>query len=375
MTNAKILRLAGIVSVGNITDTDRLGIPLWQVQVRAFSGFESQQRYISCFGKAVRQKEARRGAVMEAIERSNATQGRSVLRTELVSVRDIKAAGRCFLHPKDISISEGTNDVIINYRNDQKIEWVCGKNLTGDGRVLIPAEYVFVPYQAGEHAHALGASFASGLGCAFSRGAAIVHGLLELVERHNAEVAYVLDKPTLVDFSQTRSKPLLWLLKCFRRAGINITVKDVTHKIGIPTFIAASDDPHTHNPYLLCGGQAAHWDAETAMIGAITEVAQSRMAVIWGGKSGGHDPRKYTKKNYHRLKSQMGLWFDESDPKRDANQYRKKKISSVRAATRHVVSELGAAGFKKIYWVDLTNRELKIPVVKCIIPGMMYDMV
>src|SRR4029077_20234630 len=92
------------------------------------------------------------------------------------------------------------------------------------------------------------------------------------------------------------------LVEKFNRAGILLTVKDITSDIGIPTFNASSVEWVTHDYGYLAEGHGTHPDARIALLRAITEVSQTRAANIQGARD---DLRKvkYSQENTDEKRS------------------------------------------------------------------------
>src|SRR6185503_6274388 len=87
-----------------------------------------------------------------------------------------------------------------------------------------------------------------------------------------------------VDISGIDFEPVSKLADKFERAGISLTVKDITSDTGIPTFNASSVEWVSHDYGYLAEGHGTHPDARIALLRAITEVSQTRAANIQGAR-------------------------------------------------------------------------------------------
>ena len=87
-----------------------------------------------------------------------------------------------------------------------------------------------------------------------------------------------------MDISSVDFQPVRVLVENFRKAGISLTVKDITSDTGIPTFNASSVEWVSHDYGYLAEGHGTHPDARIALLRAITEVSQTRAANIQGAR-------------------------------------------------------------------------------------------
>ena len=65
--------------------------------------------------------------------------------------------------------------------------------------------------------------------------------------------------------------------KKFSDAQVEVTLRDITSDVGIPTMAAVADDVLLKDPTLLTIGIGTHTNARIAVMRALTEVAQSRL--------------------------------------------------------------------------------------------------
>lgn len=361
----KILRKINLTRLTDITSLDVLGIPVW---TSFRSHVDLPEDNISVYnGKGFTRKSARLGAIMEAVERFSAEKPNSNLKTLVASVDDQVRNERNHLSPKDTPLCQETT-----YRNSQPLEWVRGKNLLNGKETWLPATAVFCPYTAPENTKSFGYWSSTGLASSFSKTTALIRALLELIERDHAAMSRFLEKETCVDLDRIASKPVKWLLEKFRKAGVNLVVKDITCNLDIPTFMASCDDPHTHNVNLLNSGFAAHWDPETALSKAILEAAQSRLTTLQGAREDLiRHTKRYGKRNYLRLRNDtLRYFFDASGPKSDLSRFNKPVFRSPRHALDGLLRLLDRNGFDRVLAADLTSDQTGIPVVRTIVPNL-----
>ena len=136
---------------------------------------------------------------------------------------------------------------------------------------------------------------------------------------------------------------------------------------GIPTVIAATDDVKLKDPALLVMGAGSHLKPATAVVRAITEAAQSRVVQIQGAREDTDREGFIRSVGYDRMKRLNYFWFEEGE---------KVSLSEVQDLSRKSPAEnidlileklRGIA--EKVLVVDLSRKEVAVPVVRVIIPG------
>ena len=100
-----------------------------------------------------------------------------------------------------------------------------------------------------------------------------MHGRLSRARGIPVRAVVNIDDPTLLDMQ-----------KKFADAQVEVTVRDITSDIGIPTMAAVADDVLLKDPSLLTIGIGTHTSARIAVMRALTEVAQSRLTQIHGAR-------------------------------------------------------------------------------------------
>ncbi|MEA1966028.1 MAG: YcaO-like family protein, partial [Euryarchaeota archaeon] len=253
---------AGITRVADITDLDRIGIPVFSsIRPTADDGAISVYN-----GKGATPEEARVSAMMEGIERYSA----EVHDREMVTGRfsELNSCGNA-LNPDELILPQSTDP-------DQSIQWTGGYDLMNDEEILVPASAVFHPLPLSKDHATLFRTNTNGLASGNELEEAIFHGFSEVIER---------DAWSLVEASRNTGPNIISpdngmvgdLMDRFSDAEVSVQIRDMTSDIGIPTFAAVSDDILLKDPALLTIGMGTHTNAYVAMLRAITEVAQSRL--------------------------------------------------------------------------------------------------
>lgn len=346
-----VLPRAGITRVADITNLDRIGIPVFS-SIRP----TAEEGAISVYnGKGATPVEARVSAVMEGIERfSGELQDHAVIHAryeELVRERHA-------LDPGDLILPPGADP-------HMTLPWVAGWDMVLDEEILVPAHAVFHPLN---HESRLFRTNTNGLASGNTREEAVFHALMEVIER---------DAWSLVEATRNTGSLVTEisdgigaeLLHRFTDASVDVVIKDITSDIGIPTIAAVADDVLLKDPALLTIGMGSHTNAGIALLRALTEVAQSRLTQIHGAREDTTDAGFRKQLGYERTKRMNRYWFNgtgevrfQEIPSFDSDDF----LTDI----RYVVSALGRVGLHRVIVVDLTREEIGIPVVRVIVPGL-----
>jgi ribosomal protein S12 methylthiotransferase accessory factor len=350
---------AGITRVADITDLDRIGIPVFSsIRPTADDGAISVYN-----GKGATPEEARVSAMMEGIERYSA----EVHDREMVTGRfsELDSCGNA-LNPDELILPQSTDP-------DQSIQWINGYDLVNDEEILVPASAVFHPLPLSKDHATLFRTNTNGLASGNELEEAIFHGLSEVIER---------DAWSLVEASRNTGPNIISpdngmvgdLMDRFSDAEVSVQIRDMTSDIGIPTFAAVSDDLLLKDPTLLTIGMGTHTNAYVAMLRAITEVAQSRLTQIHGAREDTTVAEFRTKIGYERTKRINRHWFGASDGTgegdRDFDSITSFESDDFLDDIGYMIRNLEGAGMDRAIVVDLTRSEIDVPVVRVIVPGL-----
>ncbi|NYT04877.1 MAG: YcaO-related McrA-glycine thioamidation protein [Methanomicrobiales archaeon] len=346
-----VLPRAGITRVADITNLDRIGIPVFSsIRPTAENGAISVYN-----GKGATPLEARVSAVMEGIERYC---GEVRDHPVFTGSYDDIAGDRNALDPADLILPAASD-------RGQELPWVSGWDIVADEEIAVPAHAVFHPLG---HPSRLFRTNTNGLASGNTREEAVFHALMEVIER---------DAWSLVEATRNTGPRVdsidegigADLLRRFRDASVDVVIKDITSDIGIPTIAAVADDVLLQDPALLTIGMGSHTNAAIALLRALTEVAQSRLTQIHGAREDTTEADFRKKLGYERTKRLNRYWFDgrgevafSSIASFDSDDF----LTDI----RHVLALLGRAGLDRVIAVDLTREEIGIPVVRVIVPGL-----
>ncbi len=343
---------AGITRVADITDLDRIGIPVYScIRPAAAEGAISVYN-----GKGGTEAEAKVAGIMEGIERYSAE---AVPRDLMpVTYANMRINGENPVDPRDLILPTATDPT-------QELPWVKGWDIVNNEEVSVP--FCAVVHPNPYYMPTLFRSSSNGVASGNTLEEAIFYALTELIER---------DSWSLVETTRDTGKKLSDLppkvaemAKKFEDAGVEVILRDITSDLGIPTIAAVADDVQMKDPRLLMIGMGTHSNPEIAMIRALSEVAQSRATQIHGAREDATIAQFREMMGYDRVKRMNAYWFkgEEYEP---ASSVPSCATDDFKTDIEEIVRRLVAAGLDRVIVCDLTDPELDIPVVRVIVPGL-----
>jgi ribosomal protein S12 methylthiotransferase accessory factor len=388
-----IAKQIGVTRLADITHMDVLRIPNYSAVL------PGTQDYIWVYsGKGPTKAHARASALMESIERyTSLPRGKINYITANFEKMANEYGRKYIIHPDDV-----LEPLRFPYRDDAILNFVEGVDLFTNEKVYVPAGIAQSRYEPqGSVVSPFQFSHTNGLASGNVIEEAICHALCEVIERDAVSLAdlrssaipfHVLrsiidavryngfnvkslqsdmyvDDPDIfpeVDVSVANSMYINFLLSRFKEENIPLLIKDITTDIGIPTFIATSVQWITHNYGYLAEGHGTHPDARIALVRAITEVSQTRAANIQGARD---DLRKM---NYEMGNTaETKAWqFMHSKKRKDFDSVKTCENSDILEDIHLILHNLKNAGLERTVAVNLTDREIRIPVVRVIVPGL-----
>jgi len=357
------IKTIGVTRIADITNLDRLGIPIFSaIRPSAAKGA------ISIYsGKGSTEQRARISAIMESFERClaerpglNANIKGGISAPALVESYTSATESCTVLDPAALLLPQP-------YLPQSLLEWVGAYDLMNKEEVFVSSNSVYHPYDSPGRCQKLFLSNTNGLASGNVIEEAILHGLLEVIER---------DAISIAQFSRNLGKEIVLteedgylyeLASKFKDAGIELKVWLVPTDTGIPTVIAATDDVKLKDPALLVMGAGSHLKPEIAVSRAITEAAQSRVVQIQGAREDTDREGFIRSVGYDRMKRLNWFWFEEGE---------KISLSEVQDLSRKspaenidVILEKLKGLTERVLVVDLSREDVKVPVVRVIIPG------
>lgn len=353
-----LCQVAGVTRVADITGLDRVGIPVFSsIRPDAESGAITVYN-----GKGASIEQARVSAIMEALERySGELRGDKIVRR---GVEDMLSSENA-IDPRSLILPPGTLSLVMH----QSVGWVRGFDLQEKEEVFVPASAVYHPY-ASRLDLPLFRTNTNGLASGNTMEEAVVHGLCEVVERDAWSICEARRKPVAdieppLDDGLVRS-----MMERFITQGIEVHLKDLTSDVGLPTFAAAADDVRLQDPALLCLGMGTHLSPRITVIRALTEVAQSRLTQIHGAREDTTRGGPARQLGYERMKRLNAMWFSPAQRSVPLSSFSGLDTPDLYEDLMIVLDRLKGKGFKRAVAIDLTRKELGIPVVRMVVPGM-----
>jgi ribosomal protein S12 methylthiotransferase accessory factor len=293
------------------------------------------------YGKGLKMHQARASYLMETAERYSAFSSFSDSQTigykkefKLVKSRysDLRDKGLNALDPNEMNLEA-------LYEN-QELYWIVAEELAEEGsrEIYVPAQLVFLFCNLDEVSITSGIT-SNGLASGNTMEEAKLHALLEYIERDSEKT--VLYSPERCFLLEAEDENVSDILSGCGKKGIYIQFLDITPDFGIPCYKAFVQ---ALNGGIL-KGCGAHLDGKIAAARALTEL--SYPYPLWCGSV--PPPKELKTIMYEDLPD-----YSSGNVSDDLQILEKLLIRN---------------GYRPIY-IDLTRRDLGIPVVKVIIPGL-----
>jgi thioglycine synthase len=347
-----LLERIGIARVGDLTDLDVVGIPVYSaIRPAAAKGLTTVAS-----GKGLTRRSARVSAMMEAIERRYCEPDGAV--TSHGSYAELHERRRT-LDPRKMVVRRGHA-----WTPDTPLTWSMMRCIINDIDVLVPALAVFVPF---ENEADLMSSNTIGLAAGNDFLDATIQGLYEVLEHDSTAfgeklgMGYRVRRDTLVE-------PHRSLVEKFERAGLNVTIHVYTGGLPVPAFFVIIDDPRGQDGMLFNGGAGCHLNPEIALTRALTEAAQSRLTVISGAREDleGQAYRRHA--SYAQLRDYLYTWSS-GRPWIDYDAVPNRSAGDNAVDLRVLLDTLIEHELKLVLTKELAPPGLPFSVVKVVIPG------
>jgi ribosomal protein S12 methylthiotransferase accessory factor len=341
---------AGISEVRDITELDVLGVPVF-VSVRPQARGEA-----FTFGKGLRSVDAEVGAYMEALEFYFAEPGIGDVSTHWGSARDVAGHERA-----DDAILDFVPLLQREVDLDGPLLLALARDLESGAECAIPAELIYYP--APEVGQSLFGSSTNGLASGNSVLEATIQALLELIERDIWSFEFVRNVSKLVE-AASLPDGVSEIVGRAEQNGLQLKVRTILNDYRIPFFAAFVFDLNNPSRKTFNGGWACDLDRDRALIRAVNEAAQSRVAFIHGGrKAPASDADEQVRRHMMGVSDprQQVLLTDIPDLAVDSTL--QQKLDALIEILRRVVRE-------PIYRVVFTPPDSPLQVVRVVVPLM-----
>ena len=328
--NEDKLRTVGITRIADITDLDRIGMPVFTA-IRP----TAEDGAISIYGgKGISKDHAKASAMMEGFERYSAEK-QDDDETVIATVAEIGEKGD-YIDPKSLNLNQKFEKTDLS---DMTLEWNMSHDLISGKEYYVPSNAVFHPYIHDNSVESLFKSNTNGLASGNVLEEAILHGIFEVIERDAWSIFEMTHKNySQINIDSIESELITDIIDKFESEGIKIKLMDFTADINIPTIAASADDTVT-----------------TQINGAREDTVRADFAREAG---------------YERMKRINKYYFKQEEDQIDLSDIENKSTTSITKDLEIVKDELIANDIKQILYADLTRPEIDVSVVRVIIPEM-----
>jgi YcaO-like protein with predicted kinase domain len=352
----------GITRVANVTGLDSVGIPVVMVcRPNSRSVAVSQ-------GKGIDLLSARASGLMESAELYHAESITLPLR--LATYEELRYQHNV-IDVEELPRSSGSR-----FHPNLRLLWCEGRDLLNGENVYVPYELVHMNYTTPlPDGHGCFRATSNGLASGNDALEAISHGICEVVERDATTLWKLRNVETLdknrLDLDSVDDPICQEILEKLKRAGLSVTVWDITSDIEIATFacviLPRDDSVMWHGS--VAAGHGCHPVRQVALVRALTEAAQARLTIISGLRD---DFRRDT---YEQLLDPdvVGPIRRRSLASAPARRFRDIPNWDRETFEEDVQWELECitkAGIRRVVAVDLTRPEFGLPVIRVIVPGL-----
>lgn len=360
--NEDKLKTVGITRVADITDLDRIGMPVFTA-IRP----TAEDGAISIYGgKGISKDHAKASAMMEGFERYSAEKQESD-DTIFATPNEIGEKGD-YIEPKSLNLPQKFEKADLG---DTMFEWNLAHDIITDNDYYVLSNAVFHPYNHDTEVESLFKSNTNGLASGNILEEAILHGIFEVIERDAWSIFEMTHKNySQINIDSIESEVINEIIDKFESQGIKIKLMDFTADINIPTIAASADDTVTRDAGLLTLGIGTHLDPEVAILRALTEVAQSRATQINGAREDTVRADFAREAGYERMKRINKYYFRQEEEQINLSDIENKSTTSIDEDIDIVKEELIANDIKHVLYTDLTRPEVDVSVVRVIIPEM-----
>ncbi len=355
------LDLLGISRLGDITGLDRIGIPVVQaVRPLGLANAVTQ-------GKGPDVTTAAISAIMEAAEQAFAE------RIERFS--SVAASAAALGIPQARFARHLLPDAPAGW-HDLPTAWVAAEDLLSADAGWLPLELVHTAYvDPPAPTDGLFCASTTGLACGFDVRKAILHGLLECIERdaiaaaqrtHGFFQRFRIDPATIGD------GPLESLMDRVRAAGLACAFWSAPAVAAVPVIWCQVMEDGSRPPIMpyAADGFAADPDPVSAARAALLEAAQSRLAAIAGARDDITRAAFPRHPDWDSIESHRRLLADGPLPVRFASLQMQAGPPGGDALDR-VVGLLAAAGIASVLWTRIESLPCaEIVTVRVIVPAL-----
>jgi len=349
----------GITRVANLTGLDRTGVAVVMVcrpNARSSAVFH---------GKGIDLAAAKASGLMEAIETWHAEHVER-LPLRLGSVTDLRTTNAL------ADVDGLPRTPASRFHLDLPILWVEGIDLIGGDPVWLPFEMVHANATVNLPGSGCFAASTNGLASGNQFLEAVSHGLCEVIERdatslwHRSSAA-VQDR-SRVDLATVGDEFCRAVLDRLEQSDLNVAIWEITTDLGVPAFQCLVVD-RTGEVGHIGDGAGCHPTREIALLRALTEAVQVRTTYIVGSRED-IEHSDYQPAILEARGRRARALMRPVDRMRDFEASGRFVFDAFETEVAWLLDRLRSAGIRQAIAIDLTRRELGVPVVRVVVPGL-----
>lgn len=350
-----LLGRLGITRVGRQTELDRIGIPVWCAYA------PNSRAIVIAQGKGLDDISAKTSAVMEAVERSVATQ--PYCPTLMASRDDLTSCG----HATDclnglLAVGAQPIEAI------EEIRWSQARDSVKNASIFLPFDAIHLDRTQISPRFWISSD---GLASGNTWHEAVLHGLLERLER-DACVLWSVVGPARryarrIDPSSIEDNHIGAMLEKIFSADFDLALFDVTSDLAVASVVALlrpKGDDRLLRYVDLTMGAGASLSPNVAVARAVSEAVQSRMTFIAGARDD-LIPELFSRRaDPAHLQSFRARYMTSLD------ELPSTAAGSAQDALDHLVGALPGRGIDQLYAIELAPEWLPASVAKVFAPQL-----
>lgn len=345
----------GITRVGRQTELDRIGIPVWCAYA------PNSRAIVIAQGKGRDDVSAKTSAVMEAIERSVATQ--PYCSTLMATQNDLTSSG----HATDCLnglLAVGAQPI----EAAEQIRWSQARDLVKNAAIFLPFDAIHLDRTQVSPRFWISSD---GLASGNTWHEAVLHGLLERLERDACVLWNVVDPARRyarrIDPCSIEDNDIREMLEKVFSADFDLSLFDVTSDLAVAAVVALlrpKGDDGSLRYVDLTMGAGASLSPYVAAARAISEAVQSRMTFIAGARD------DLVPELFSRRADPAHLLSFRARYTTHLDELPSTPIGSAQDGLDHLVEALSERGIDRLYAIELAPEWLPASVAKVFAPQL-----
>jgi len=359
----------GISRVANITGLDNINIPTYTA-IRPLSKLVTTSQ-----GKGITHDLAKISAIMESIEGWHA---------ERIPKADVVGTYR---HLKDIKNLvnlekfQFSNGFDLDNQSFEEISfaWLKGIELNSGQEIYFPKCLIdlnteIVHRTADNYNFFFGCS-SNGLASGNTYEEAVCHGLCEVIERDNWAISeWKPEQKRRIDPATITSPHLKAIIGQLNTRDIHLELIEATNEIGVPVYTALVSDSTGIHALGNFSGAGCHLSSVVALSRAITEAIQARLTFVAGTRDDCYPSVYQSLQNSWNQITSLKLQAREVPSSRKLHPFIETTVpADFTLCIDQLLKQLNRAGYEQVIVYEHTKRDIQIPVVHVIVPGLIYD--